>query len=365
MVATAEPFVLHIRTEQDAWDALQGVLDRTLDYKNCILDFDGADWLSAHFTYSGRNFDQSITPTVMRGLIEYQNGFYRTAALLLKSDDRITRLSDLEKESLELVFRVGKGSSDLQAKAEGQAKELGNKLIEKMNQKQVFVAVLLAIVLYFGSGPVLHYMDNQVEERRIESSERLEARRIEESEKGRDLEAQEKARLLDIIQGLVAEGGDKAKIVKRAIKASPIASDVADHNRQATDEILRNSGDADSVTIQGIKVDRETINSITKSTRAKSVKLVFSGLFLVVGVDSNDADSYDVRLEEVGGEGRNFIAQLEDPLVGSRYQRAISTAEWNHKPVTVHIVARKVGENIRDAKIVKAYAPRKARKKKT
>ncbi|MGZ2403869.1 hypothetical protein [Rhizobium ruizarguesonis] len=336
---------LKIDSEAAAWTALRQIIRREVDARNVSLDLSDCSWATAHFNYSGEVFNQTITTSVMKGLIEYQTSFYRSLALLLKDDARVTRLTDAEKASFELVFSVNEGSSDFLAGAAEQLQTFG-KAIEKMNGRQVLIAVLTLLVLYFGSGMVTHYMDNQLDEKRIE----LDRARLQS-------EDSDKKQLYDFLEGVITKDPNRA-VLNRAIKSSKKAAEVSDHSLRAMDEIIRNDGGADSITVHNTKISSSNIQAITRATRSRSENIVITGDFLVTAVESDDTSAYTVRLEGVE-DGQVILAELEDPLIGSRAQKAIASAEWSHKPIRVHITARQVGDAIRDAKITRAFTPRK------
>lgn len=346
MVVGEGAVVLRLDSEQAAWNALNALLDKTIDAKNVILNLDDMSWAGLRLIYKGSSFNATIPTSVMKSLVEFQNDFYRTAALILKDDDRVTRLTDKEKEDLELIFTVDKGSSDFWAFAGKQIKGIGEKAIDKMTGRQILIGFIFAILVYFTHAGVTLYMNSQLEMKRIEIQEK----QIESNEK-------EKKDLYDFLEKIMNDRKDERATLKRAESNSSIAATVHDHSNHAMSEIIKNATSAEELNIQGSIFDSSSIASLTRSTRSKSSKVVIKKQFYVRGVDSEQTTAFQVRLESVDGEDR-FTAILEDPLVGAKYQKAIERAEWSQKPVMIHVNARMVGEEIRDAKIVKAHTPR-------
>ena len=64
-----------IRSEEDAYEVLRKARDGELGPYNSIV-FDG--WPTLNLYLKGDKFHQSITPTVMKGLLEFQKGIYRS-----------------------------------------------------------------------------------------------------------------------------------------------------------------------------------------------------------------------------------------------------------------------------------------------
>ncbi|HET9646181.1 MAG TPA: hypothetical protein VFP68_23145 [Burkholderiaceae bacterium] len=98
-----------VRSEEEAYALLQNALDGTLP-PWAELQFDG--WPRLEIYLKGKEFDRSITPPLMRGLLELQKGIYQSYGAA-KYDNPTKRLSDEEKKALEIIVRVEGGSTGL------------------------------------------------------------------------------------------------------------------------------------------------------------------------------------------------------------------------------------------------------------
>jgi hypothetical protein len=350
--------VVSITSEDDAWRVLSDILNDKVDSDDVELDFGDAKWAKVHLNYRGEIFHQTVTASMMRGLVEYQAAFYRTAALLIKDDARTNRLTDQEKDDLELVFKVEEGSSELNADAAEQLKGVLGKCVDKMSGKQVLTAVLVVALLFFGSPQVANYLNNDIEKTRIETAFKEETARIEAETKRQEIASTERRDTLQLIQELMEENKRKTDLLEQAYRESEAARQIGELNREAVEEILRNSSKADEVTIQGITLQQSLIREITRSQRSSSKDLVIKDDFLVVGVVSEDDTSFVVRLERVS-TGEIIVATLDDPLISAKHHRAIKQAQWNRTAVKVHMSGRQVGDVYKDAKILRAHTPRK------
>jgi hypothetical protein len=349
---------IRIETEDDAWRVLRELLNDEIDADDVALDFGDADWAKVHLNFKGDVFHQTVTASMMRGMVEYQAAFYRTAALLIKDDGRTNRLTDQEKDDFELIFKVQNGSSDLNADAAEQFKNVLGKCVDKMSGKQVLTAVIVVALLFFGSPQVANYLNNDVEKTRIETAFKEETARLAAASKQQEIESTERRDALQTIKSLVEENKRKTDLLEKAYRESEAARRVSDFSREAVDEILRNSGKADEVTIQGVTLQQNLIKEITRTQRSRSKDVIIRDQFLVVGVESDDDTTFTVRLERVT-TGEVVVATLEDPLLSAKHHKAIQQAEWKRRPVMVHIAARLVGDAYRDAKILRAFTPRK------
>lgn len=113
-----------IRSEADAYAVLEkAIKDEIGPYAS--IKFEG--WPTLHLYFKGHKFDQSITPTVMHGLLELQRGVYRSYASA-KFGNHSRRLTEAEKSDLEIKVDVKKGSSNFEINFQ----DLAVKLIEQL-----------------------------------------------------------------------------------------------------------------------------------------------------------------------------------------------------------------------------------------
>lgn len=339
--------VIKINSENAAWCALNGLVSGELRPDDVTLDLSDLNWTKVKLAFRGESFNRTVTASLMSGMINFQDDLYRAAARILKNDGRITRLTNKEKSELELIFSVNNGSSELEAQGAKQLRVF-EKIMEKLSGKQILIAILVFLILFFGTEGVKLYLSH------VEAMQKIEAEL-----KGQEIKLQERKDLYDLLK---RTNGDKEKTIlfKKAASLSSASKDITDYSNHAVDEILRHSGDASEVEYQGVTFDSSVISDITSRRRSKSENVTIKDKFLVTAVETDDTSTYRVHLASLSND-LVFIADLEDPLVSSRYQKAIQNAEWTHKPVMVHVVGRRVGQNIRDAKITKAFTPRKSK----
>lgn len=349
--------VVRIETEADAWRVLSQILSDQINADEVVLDFGKATWAKVHLNFKGQIFHQTVTASMMRGMVEFQSAFNRTAALLIKNDARTNRLTDQEKDDFELVFKVEEGSSELNADAADQLKSVLGKCVDKMSGKQALTAVIVVALLFFGSPLVANYLNNDVEKTRIETAFKEETARIEAETKRQEIASTERRDTLQVIKDLVNDNKRKTDLLEKAYRESDAAKRVGELSRDAVDEILRNSSKADEVTIQGVTLQQNLIREITRSQRSSSKDVTIKDRFLVVDVESEDDYSFVVHLERLS-TGEVIVATLKDPLLSAKHHKAIQQAQWKRRAVMVHISARQVGDSYKDAKILRAFTPR-------
>ena len=328
--------LIPVANEDQAWEALRGILDGTIDPETSQLDFSAAEWVNFHVNYKGPKLQRTLTPSLMLGIVEYQRSLYRAIALVTKGDSRITKLTDDEKDEFELLFTVEEGSTDLLAKAQEIIDAVSGKVFDNMTSAHKMICVLVIALLFFGSQGFEAYLSSSAEVRKIEA------------QADRDKE------LTEIIKGLSSE---RSKIVDKAAEAVPQAGEVREEAASAYDNIVRNAGGVDSITVQGVSIGSDVIQRLTQSTRRRAVKVTIKGLFTVSNVDTKTPGGFTVRFEEVNGD-RNITANLNDVVLAERYKNVIERATFSKKVIKVTLSARRIGDDYLDAKVLKASTPR-------
>jgi len=149
---------LVIRSEDDAFSALQAAMDGAFDKLSVLIKFDG--WPIFDLDVEGSRYHSSLPSGVMKGLLEYQTAINRAYASIAYGKTA-KGLSDDARREAELVFDVSEGSTETKADLVEPLTKLGEKAIERMTGRQLVVtilgAALLAAGVYLGS----HWMDTQ------------------------------------------------------------------------------------------------------------------------------------------------------------------------------------------------------------
>jgi hypothetical protein len=240
----------------------------------------------------------------------------------------------------ELTFKVDGGSSDVSAEGKetliSVVAKIGEKMVGAMSPRQIFILCLTTAVIYFTSPPVLKYVEGISDDRKAE------------------LQAEKDNGMIDLVKQISKDQKDNMDTIARALSASPRARDVAEHVNDATSSILNGVSGADSIKLQGVEMDRSVVSSINRRTRRASENVLIQGNFYVLSVDTSDSDVTKVYLQDVGDKERQFIAEIDDPLVFQKAKKAIQTGEWDRVPIRVKLSARKIGDDIKYAKIISA-----------
>lgn len=330
---------IYIETQDDAWAILDRLLNGNLDPATTPIDFSKSDWINFNLNYKGGVFNSTLTPSVMSGIVEYQRRLYQVIALVTKGDLKVTRLTDEEKETFELVFKVEQGSTSLYAAAEEIIDTISGKVLDNMTSTHKMICVIIIALLFFGYHGFEAYLDSNLEHEKISS------------------QTEREKQLTDIIRQLAPAAAEKAKLLDKAAEAAPEVSDIRGNAEGAFEEIVKTAGGVDTLSVQGFELSAETIRNLTQTTRRRSQKVTVKGLFTVSNVDTKVASGFVIRFDKVGEE-LSITANMADAVLADRYRKVIERATFSKKPIRVTIAARQVGDSYFDAKVLKASTPR-------
>lgn len=133
-----------ISSIDDVTDLLQKALNNELDHFN--IEIEDLDSFCMHVV--GEKFHQTITPSIMKGFIDFQSAIYRSYAQIKYADASVLRLTKQEKSDLEIEIKVVDGSSRFSVKWEEVFKHLIENTLGQMTNQQQFISVL-ALILFF------------------------------------------------------------------------------------------------------------------------------------------------------------------------------------------------------------------------
>lgn len=311
-----------IKSEEDAYAVLDRAAKGQLEPYGQIV-FDG--WPTLQLYLKGEKFDQSITPTVMRGLLEFQRGLYRSYAVA-KYDNPTKRLSDEEKTALEVRVDVGKGSSDFGINFQDLAIELVKQLGGKMDPTHVLIAVVSIAVMYFGSSSVKAYLEHRKDVRAKEVSD----------------ETQRKT--LEALQFTSAQETERMKIMAEVIKASPRVENITRLAYDAQTELVKSMAAGDEAKLAGVQVDPEIADALTRNARRKGTEVRLDGMYRLLKLDWSGETKLRVKIYNVN-TGVVLDADVQDDSLDGRHKAAIREAEWARNPVQLRVNAKLFGDD--------------------
>lgn len=321
-----------IRSEEDAYAILELAKDNKVPpYGNIV--FDG--WPTLSIYLQGDKFHQSITPTVMRGLLEFQRGIYQSYASA-KYDAPAKRLSEEEKKALEIRVDVRNGSSDFGINYQDLAVKLIEQLGAKMDPNNVLIAVVTIAVLYFGSSAYKAYLEQRKEIRSKEITD--------DTQKA----------TLQALQFTSTQETERMKIMAELSRANHRIENIGRIAYDTHSEVIKTLAAGDNSAIEGIEVGPEIAEALTKNARRKSSEVRLDGVYKLLRIDWSNPEKFKVKVRNVKTL-LEIDAEVQDDSLTGKYKEALREAEWARSPVWLQINAKLVGEDTyKDAVVLSA-----------
>lgn len=318
---------LAITDENSLWSALELALSSDGDDAPFEVDFSNSNWAKIHLVYRGDRFHASLTPSAMKGIVELQASLYKSAAAILRDDADVRRLTDLQRDDLELTFTLKGGSADAESDGKGFLAKLAEG-VSTMSSRHKLIALLVLGGMYFGGQGFKSYIDDK-------SSHA------------------EKLKLVELNKTIMAHDERAQELLAKSVQQSAEASKVQQQSSAGFDSVVRNAGNATFIEVQGITLEKEHIDEARATTRRSSRGVDIREQFTILSVDATAEGGFVVHVRS-SVTGRAFKAALYDSFASDATRRTIQRAEWKKQKVVLHITGRQLGDEIVDARVIQA-----------
>lgn len=321
---------LLIASEEQAYQLVENYLSGHSLPEN--ISFDG--WPNLSFRLEGQNFQQSLTPSVMKGFVEMQSQINKAYSLAKYGTPDPRKLTKEEREDLEISVRVDQGSSVLTVDINGFLTKLTQELVGKMSAEQIMITVISAALIWGGVSLFRRHLDNRKEVR------------MAEIKKEGDKEH------LQTMQTMSQEETKRTEIISRAMKQQPLIENMDRMAYDAKNEIVKSFARADTTTVDGVTIDSEMARELTTNARRRSSEMRIDGVYRIEEVNNTDPESFKVKVRNVRTDQRLTCLVQDIFLDESGNKEALQQAEWERKPVHLSINARHVDGDIKSAVIL-------------
>lgn len=322
-----------INSEEDAWQTLNDLLAGKL-----ILDSEDkiifGDWVKASVYIPEKRYDSALSAYMMQGWVETQRALYRSYALVAHGEPDARKLTDAEREKLELVVTVHSGSSDQEAALTDIIKEVLTGAIDKMDPTTIAIVVISLALIWAGQSVWRTWISERREERVAETNSKA------------------MLKALDSIQVAVAGDAEKTKLLAKAIETQPVLSALKVEADASRMEIIKHNSSVDAE-INGVPLPSDASTSLTKSSRTSPEEERKDGVYKVHKVDTTVPDGFRVHIENVE-TGEVLQANVQEIMSSLNDRKLIQEAEWSKVPVQLQINARVKKGKVVDALVLRA-----------
>ncbi|MDI4481634.1 hypothetical protein E6P72_11195 [Moraxella osloensis] len=333
----------------------------------------------------GDIFHNSITSTVMRGLLELQESVYRSFAMAKYGNDSLSNLSSHEKERLELIVQIYPGCTELVAEIRGLVREIKELLIDMSPKEKLafFGMFLLGLFGIIGALQVeSYYVEKDKNYKEIQLQKDENATKVEiEKQRTEQLKATQEGMQKAFEAGIKSQRSDsetkdnqneknasqpaasdtKANIPAHAsenyfktIKSIPQdAQDIIDRVRaeypnesraalvvnKGVEKLIHATSQANIVKYNNtFAMSGDVAKKISFEPRASSNQIALNDKFRVLDLDAKRTDLRKTRLRS--SKGVEFSAEFTDGSIGKTKMDKLLQAFKGYHPIDLSIEAR-------------------------
>lgn len=316
---------LVIRSEKDAFDLIKKALGKELgdDFE---LRFD--NWPHVNVVLKGEEYQSTITPSLMQGLLDLQHGINRTYAQLVYSQPDARSLKDEDKDELEFKAKVEEGSSIVTVDLSGFAQKLAGDLVGKMDSTQLVILAVTGAALWAATTMYKHYVNGEVKKK-------------------------EAAADADKLVKLSEQETERVQLITQALTKEPRLVPIEKNAAATSLTLLRGVSDAESINLNGVKLTNDEAWSVVSTKRTASSEVQVNGNYRILSVDTSKDDEFRIKVRYLP-DGREFWAKFRDDSLDKEHLKALQDAEWGKSTVYLSVNGTELRGQISSATIVSA-----------
>lgn len=356
----------------------------------------------------GDQFHHSLTTTVMKGLVEFQEAINRSYCIAKYDSPNLKYLKDYERDQIEIIFTVNAGCTELIANLTKLLEEL-NKLFSDMTPKNKLTAlgmILIAILGYNAVDSTKEYfleqdnnqteiilqkdenqtkvaleqerskqlsdtqesmvkafeagMDSQNEDSGKEATQqsdtvsnntRASPNENDIDEKDGEIKAMLSPEKTDnYLKVLSPISTEKLEVIEKVRAAYPVADSAFSVVSHGVERLIKSTAQADIVRYNNVvEMSGSMAKKINTKPRQEVEKVVMKDDFRVLKVDSSSTDVRKTLLRSP--DGSEFSAYFTDGSIGKEKLNKLNEAFWGYHPIDLSIEAKQSKGKIRDALI--------------
>lgn len=354
MAKTVASNTIVLETEEQALDLLKAVLDEKRSINPSNIKF--GEWANLKIRLTGEQFHSSLTPTVMRGMIDLQKSVYQSYAIVKFGDESTRHLTDQERHDLEFTVKVSEGSVNFDIDFQALIENLLKETVGKMSPDQQFILILVVLLGLTGYKAWTHFVDKKSEERlaEIEASSKTEA---EKNQISAQLDAIKTIGQQDLQRTEINAAHQKQmlEVLSGAIEKIPDARRLHEISTEAKTSLIRAlaAAEPDTIEIQNIEMPVDAAREITTTPRSRWQQTRLDGVFQILHIDYSNRASLKIKIRRKS-DSYELTAILQDETMDRRHLSLIHHAAQKRQLVELTINAFELNSQYKDATIISA-----------
>ncbi len=312
---------LVIRSEEDAWLALERATSGDGFQDDVHLVCDG--WPVFKMDVKGKDWSSTVPTRIMSPFLDVQRDINRAYASVRYGTPNLRKLKDEERDDIEVVVKVGEGSSLFDAELWKQLNTIAEAAVLRMNGNQVVITVLgIGLML---TAPVLYraWLAHRQREKEMETQIALSDRETE-----------------------------RMRIFAEALGRQPILEATKEDISDTRNRMLKVVRPGDVMTTGTVPVPAEEAAALVHPERARAEDHFMEGEFVVLGNRTDKGEGFRITLRSL--ENDMTLQADVPPELPYHQQQLIQDAEWGKKKVLLSINASLLRGKVSDAVVISA-----------
>lgn len=298
-------------------------------------------WPKLSIRLTGDKFDQSLTPSIMKGFVDFQSEINRSYALSKYGAANANKLSKEERKELEIRVKVEKGSTVLEVNFQELLTSIASKAVTSMDPATLGMTIVGLGAIWGSATAYKAFLNHRKEIRMAEV----------QSESDREH--------LSTLQFMSEQETKRAEVMASVVKRSSELDNASRFADDARADLLKTMSKADTAEIDGITLDSDTTSQLMSNARRKSEEVRLDGEYRILRNDTTDPTAFKVKVRNVSNQNE-FEALVQDESLSDNYKTLLREAEWDRTTVKLSINAKQLDDTIRSAVVIRVEPVDKA-----
>lgn len=293
-----------ITNQEQAWEVFQAAVNGEKLPERLILKFKG--WPNFEMKVVGRDWNSTVPTRVMSPLLEIQKDINRKYVEIAYGSANLKKLRNEDRDQLEILVEVSKGSSDYKAPLDEQLNVLAKKALERMESRDIVIA-LVGVALVWGG---------------VEISKAW-------------IAARQQAVSAEVTVQLSKQETERLKVFERAVRQSPVLGSARQDFEESQNRLLKALKPNDSTELKGVALSGSDAMEITHQERARAEDTDITGVFRVLANDASKGNDFRIKIARLAdGLTLNAVVPME---LDHAQKLLIQKAEWSKGAFLVQI----------------------------
>jgi len=314
-----------IRSEDDAWKWLKKTLNGKLPTDEPIdLRFDG--WPNLDLRFTGHDFDSSVPTRIMPPLLDAQKEIHRLYCQLHYGQQNLRKLKAEDRERLELVVKVNKGSSEYLTNLSKTLTEIAKSAVTNMESTHLMYTLLGGALVWGSSVAWKAWLTSQEKQKEIDSRVKMSALERE-----------------------------KLETLSKAYQKEPALKELSKGVNEFRNDSLHKLKPSDSFSIpnSNIEVDGRYASEITNKPKEQSIEIRIDGEFIIQQVTSGETKGFKMKVKRVL-DGKIINVSIPEGILTIAQTDTLKNNEWNKKAIVMQMNAKELRGEITSAILISA-----------